>query len=56
VEKLLPSLGMEGGSLPLTIGSEEKGRGELGMLLEKDLVAAQRAIWWVQKFALLEIL
>jgi hypothetical protein len=26
------------------------------MLPEKDLVAAQRATWWAQKFALLEIL
>jgi hypothetical protein len=29
-----------GGSLPLTIGTEEKGRGELEMLPKKDLVAA----------------
>jgi len=47
---------MEGGSLPLTIGTEEKGRGELGILQKKILVAVQRATWWAQKFALIEIL
>jgi hypothetical protein len=48
--------GGQGGSLPLTIGSEEKRKGEQGMLPEKDLVAGQRATWWAQKFALLDIL
>jgi hypothetical protein len=34
---------------------KEKGRGKMGMQLEKTLATAQYATWWAQKFALLLI-
>jgi hypothetical protein len=42
-----------GGFFPLTIGTEGREGGAVGMRSEKYLAAAQCVIEWAQKFALL---